>query len=142
MLTVITGPPCSGKTTWAMANAGRADVVIDLDRMAVAMAGTDADPQRHDPVVYRIAQRARWAAIQEALRYVDKADVYIVHTQPTAQARARYEQAGARIITLDPGRDVTLDRCKRERGPEALRVAEAWYAEHAGTGQGQVSRAW
>lgn len=141
-LTVVTGPPCAGKSTWVMAAAGPADVVIDLDRMAVAMAGPGADAQEHDPVVYRVAQRARWAAITEALRYVGRADVYVVHTRPTAQARARYEQAGARIVTLDPGRDVVLERCRRERGPQVLAAAEAWYAEHAGAGSGQVSRVW
>ncbi|GAA4626640.1 hypothetical protein GCM10023196_035690 [Actinoallomurus vinaceus] len=142
-LTVVTGPPCSGKTSWVDLHAGPADVVIDLDRIAHAMTSPTAGDHDHAPTVYRVAQRARWAAITEALRHVDAADVYVIHTQPSAQARQKYEAHSARIITLDPGRDVVLERCKRMRSTEALKVAERWYATRlAGAPLKQASRAW
>lgn len=142
-LTVVTGPPCSGKTSWVDLHAGPNDVVIDLDRIAHALTTPAADPHTHHPTVYRVAQKARWAALTEALRHVDDTDVYVIHTQPKPQSLASYEAHGARIITLDPGRDVVLDRCKRMRSPEAVKVAERWYAtRHTGTPVRQTSRAW
>lgn len=142
-LTVVTGPPCSGKTSWVDLHAGLGDVVIDLDRIAHALTAPSADVRDHAPTVYRVAQRARWAALTEALRYVDACDVYVIHTQPKPQALAKYEAHQARIITLDPGREVVLDRCKRMRSPEVLKAAERWYAtRHTGTPLKQTSRAW
>jgi hypothetical protein len=142
-LTVVTGPPCSGKTSRVDLHAQPGDVVIDLDRIAHALAGPTASPQDHAPTVYRVAQRARWAALTEALRYVDACDVYVIHTQPKPQALDKYEAHNANIITLDPGREVVLDRCKRMRSPEVLKAAERWYAtRHAGTHLKQASRVW
>lgn len=126
---VVTGPPAAGKTTWVLAHAQPEDLVLDLDRLAVALAGPGAHDHRHPDHVRAVARVAREAALTEALHYHQAADVYVVHTDPGRQAVDRYRRAGARIITVDPGRDVVMARCRATRGRDGMVVAARWYAD-------------
>lgn len=128
MLYVITGPPAAGKTTWVRDHAGPRDIVIDYDALAVALSGPGADTHDHRRTIQIIARAARRAALNEALRHLARADVYLIHTQPSPATLDRYRSHGARIITIDPGRDVVMERCRTMRTRDALRVAERWYA--------------
>ncbi|MEU0174083.1 hypothetical protein ABZ178_12105 [Streptomyces massasporeus] len=58
MLYVITGPPAAGKSSWIDAHAKPEDVVIDLDRITVALTGPGAPHWNHAPLQHRVAQRA------------------------------------------------------------------------------------
>ena len=73
MLYVITGPPAGGKSTWIQARATPRDIVIDMDRIASALTGPGAPAWNQDPTVQRVAQRARFAAIDEAVKHLDAA---------------------------------------------------------------------
>lgn len=130
MLYVITGPPASGKTSWVMEHAKPTDIVIDYDRLAVALAGPGADSHDHPVVLKRVTHKARYAAIAEALDRVEQADVYLIHSMPSEHNLARYRALGAEIITRDPGRAVVEQRCRAER-PTLLSVVGRWYAWHA-----------
>jgi hypothetical protein len=142
-LTVVTGPPAAGKTTWVAERARHGDVVIDLDALAAALT-PGGDGHRHPRPVLRCAQRARQAAIDEALRHCRDTDVYVIHTQPSARAMARYTEHGARVIVRDPGREVVEQRIAEQRHHTAQAVAARWYAEHGGEATliGERSRAW
>ena len=50
MLYVVTGPPTAGKSSWIEARAKPTDIVIDLDRIALALAGPGAPSWQHDAV--------------------------------------------------------------------------------------------
>lgn len=133
MLYVITGPPASGKSSYALSHAGAQDIVIDYDRIAVALAGPGADSHTHHRVLQRVAHKARYAAITEALDRVaaaDTADVYLIHSMPAEHNMARYQAIGGQIITLDPGRQVVEERCRSTR-PQLLAVVGKWYAWRA-----------
>lgn len=130
MLYVITGPPAGGKTTWALARAKPGDIVIDYDRLAVALAGPGADSHNHGKVLKRIAHKARYAAIAEAMERCKDADVYLIHSMPTDTLLARYADKDAKVITCDPGRPEAEARCRRER-PQMLPVVGRWYAWHS-----------
>lgn len=129
MLTVITGPPAAGKTTWAQAHAKPGDIVIDYDRIAQALTTDGADTHDHGGHLRRVAYKARGAALREALAICHKADVYLIHAVPDADALDRYRAYGARIITVDPGRDVVLARIREQRPAHVLRGAERWYRQ-------------
>ncbi|TXS20215.1 hypothetical protein EAO70_09395 [Streptomyces sp. adm13(2018)] len=129
MLYVVTGPPAAGKSSWIQAHATARDIVIDLDLIAVALTGPGAPQWNHDPLVQRVAQRARFAAIKEAEQHLDKVDVYLIHTLPGAKALVKYKRLKARIITVDPGQDVIMTRIEAMRSPEMKRVASRWYQE-------------
>lgn len=146
MLYVITGPPTAGKSSWIQAHAKPRDLVIDLDRIALSLAGPGADDHDHDEVLLKVAHKARFAAINEAVLHRDQRDVYLIHTMPSSKARARYRRLDARIVTVDPGRDVVMQRVKALREPGMERVATRWYTQHARSPQHRVreqrSRTW
>ncbi|MGN7136780.1 AAA family ATPase [Streptomyces pseudogriseolus] len=145
MLYVVTGPPAAGKSTWIEAHAKAEDIVIDLDRITVALTGPGAPHWNHAPLQQRVAQRARFAAIDEALQHLDKLDVYLIHTMPSAKAFAKYKRLQARIIVVDPGEAIVTERIAAMRSPAMERVAARWYNARRSqpkAGMPQASRKW
>ncbi|MGW0131903.1 hypothetical protein [Streptomyces sp. NPDC003299] len=147
MLYVVTGPPAAGKSSWIQARATARDIVIDLDLITQALTGPGAPAWNHDPIASKVALRARYAAIDEAVKHLDKVDVYLIHTMPSRKWMARYQRLGAEIVTVDPGRDIVLQRVRDMRSPELLAVATRWYRQHARRPPGrpagrQASRPW
>lgn len=129
MLTVVTGPPAAGKSTWVTAHAKPGDIVIDYDRVARALTAEGADTHHHGRHLKRVTYRAWWAAIREALPLADRCDVYVIHTAPNTEALARYRRHGARMVAVDPGRDTVMDRIAAQRPTVARQAAERWYTE-------------
>ncbi|MFF9129131.1 AAA family ATPase [Streptomyces sp. NPDC014806] len=145
MLIVVTGPPAAGKSSWIDAHAKPTDVVIDLDRITSALTGPGAPSWNQHPLHLRVAHRARYAAIDEALQLVDQLDVYLIHTMPNAKALTKYKRLQARIVVVDPGRDIVMHRIAAMRSPEMERVATRWYNARRRLPQQampQASRAW
>jgi hypothetical protein len=136
MLTVVVGPPASGKSTWVLLHAKPTDVVIDFDRLAVALSGPGGDPHDHPAAVTAVTRAARTAAIEAAIRHAANTDVYLIHSSPGAQRMAQYRELGAQVVTIDPGRDVVRERCKTERPRRMFAVIDEWYREQAQQGPG------
>lgn len=130
MLYVITGPPAAGKSTWVGAHAKAGDITIDLDRIAQALTVPGGDGWAHNEQLLKVAHRARYAAIDEALRHVSTADVYLIHSMPNPQAQARYRRLHARLVVVDPGRAVVEQRVRDMRQPALLAVVTRWYGQH------------
>lgn len=128
MLYVVVGPPAAGKSTWVLEQARSMDVVIDYDRLAVALAGRGGDDHHHGPEVKAVTKAARTAAISEAMRQAGRVDVFLIHSNPGRHRLAEYAAAGARVVMVDPGRDVVLSRIGRERPRVMFRVVDEWYA--------------
>lgn len=146
-LYVVSGPPAAGKSSWIRANATARDIVIDLDLIATSLAGPGAPQWNHDPTLLKVAHRARFAAIDEALRHREQVDIYLIHTQPSARAIAKYRRHQAQFVTVDPGRDIVMQRIADMRDPGMTAVATRWYREAARRGSGhrttrQASRRW
>ncbi|MBE4790906.1 AAA family ATPase [Streptomyces caniscabiei] len=145
MLYVITGPPAAGKSTWIDAHATARDIVIDLDRITHALTGPGAPAWNQDPLQLRVAHKARYAAMHEAFELRDRVDVYLIHTMPTGKALARYKRLNARIVVVDPGRQIVMARIEAMRDPDMTRVATRWYNSRASRSRSampQSSRAW
>ncbi|WP_314411375.1 AAA family ATPase [Streptomyces kroppenstedtii] len=146
MLYVITGPPAAGKSSWIQQHAKPTDIVIDLDRITLALTGPGAPQWNHAPIASQVALRARYAAIDEAVKHLDEVDVYLIHTMPGPQARTRYKRLGAQIVTVDPGEDVVRERVKAMRSPAMDRVVSRWYGKYRKGGSrpitSQASRSW
>ncbi|MEU5284133.1 AAA family ATPase [Streptomyces sp. NPDC020755] len=140
MLYVITGPPASGKSSWIQARARPTDIVIDLDKIALALSGPGAPQWNQDKLLIKVAQRARFAAIDEAVKHREETDVYLIHTMPSAKAKARYARLGARIIVVDPGRDVVMQRVRDMRADAMVAVVSRWYAGQGKAGGPAVTR--
>jgi hypothetical protein len=147
VLYVVTGPPAAGKSSWIAARARPTDIVIDLDRIAQALMGPGAPAWSQHPIAMRVAHRARYAAIDEAFKHTTEVDVYLIHTMPSAKWLARYRRHDAEIVTVDPGRDIVIQRVQDMRSPALLAVATRWYQQHAKRAHGrstgrQASRQW
>ncbi|MEV0183820.1 AAA family ATPase [Streptomyces sp. NPDC050625] len=145
MLIVVTGPPAAGKSSWIQAHATARDIVIDLDLITRALSGPGAPSWNQDPLQLRVAHRARYAAMDEAFALRDKVDVYLIHTMPSRKAMAKYKRLDARIVTVDPGRDVIMQRVAAMRDPDMQRVVTRWYRQRPAAAPGampQSSRAW
>ncbi|MFD0074266.1 AAA family ATPase [Streptomyces sp. NPDC127166] len=126
-LIVVCGPPAAGKSSWIQAHATARDIVIDLDLITRALAGPGAPQWNQDPIVLRVAHKARYAAMYEAFELRDKVNVYLIHTMPSTKALAKYKRLDAEIVAVDPGRDIVMERIAAMRSPEMQRVATRWY---------------
>ena len=131
MLYVVTGPPAAGKSSWIQAHATARDIVIDLDRITVALTGPGAPHWNHDPLHQKVAQRARYAAIDAACQLLDQLDVYLIHTMPSAKWLARYRRLDAQVIAVDPGEAIVMARIDAMRSPAMRAVATKWYRQRS-----------
>lgn len=99
MLTVVTGPPCSGKTTYVTQHAQPGDITIDFDSLAVALGA----PATHDypSHIREVTFAARNAAISAAIgQHHCGATVWIIDTAPGKARSRQYQDAGAHVVAL------------------------------------------
>ncbi|WP_336819840.1 HK97 family phage prohead protease [Gordonia sp. MMO-8] len=127
VITVVTGPPASGKSTHVREHAEPGDIVVDFDVLATAFGS----PDRHDAPkdVADVAFAARNAAIEQILDGVD-ADAWIIHTQPKAEWIAEYKAADAVFVEIDPGLEACLKQAEDDGRPEwTADVIRDWYRQ-------------
>lgn len=100
MLTVITGPPCAGKTTYLRQHARPGDITVDFDAIAQALGSPSAHD--HDQRLREIAAAAWSAAVDRAVTRYPGLQGWIIDSRPTRQRQAAYQRAGARFVDLRP----------------------------------------
>ena len=123
MITVVTGPPCGGKSTYVSQNARSGDIIIDMDRIALALTTDDIGHHEYSAEVRQVARAVRKVAVFEAMKVsqLSRVNVWIIHTDPRGQSRREYALASARYVDVDPGKDVCLSRLQsRPRSNHAL----------------------
>lgn len=134
MITVVTGAPCSGKSTYVAENAAVGDVVVDMDVLALALT-VGVDAFCYSEKVRKVARAARLAAVKEALVLAQgerRWGVWIIDTDPPSSLRASYRGMGARFVELNPGRDECLRRLESRPvsvQARAREVIDEWFAK-------------
>lgn len=122
MLNVVTGPPCAGKSTYVEEHRNPGSVVVDFDKLAVAL-GAESD-HRCDGDVYRAAQVARSAVIRACREFQE---AWVIHTSLDAHSRKAF--AGAVFHDLDPGMDECIRRARADGRPNGTESEiAAWYS--------------
>lgn len=126
-LTIVTGPPCSGKTTHVQQHAKPHDLVIDLDTIMMTL-----DPNyRHwtgdlnSSLLYR-AVRVR-NALLGSLERRTHGDAWFIISAPSEAERKWWQgKLGGTVLLLHPG----VEECKRRailrNTPLAREGIERW----------------
>ena len=120
---VVVGHICAGKSTWVREQAGPDDVVIDFDRLALALAAEGTEHHAYTQAIRDIVRVVRWFAIDEAVRlhrFGTVPSVWIIHAYPTDSDLARYRRLGAAIKLIDADAETLRARAATER-PASMR---------------------
>ena len=116
MLTIITGPPCAGKTTYLKQHAQPGHITIDYDQLAQTLGSPT--PHQHPTHIHHVTLAARAAAIASAIRqHHHGATVWIIHTQLTPNDLTRYTQNDATILTLTADPHELHNRANKDNRP-------------------------
>ena len=98
MLIVVTGPPCSGKTTYVSEHAQPGDIIIDFDALAQAFGALS---RNYTPALTAVTQYARGAAIRCAIGWHHRgARVWVTDCQPSLARWQQYARAGGHLVRL------------------------------------------
>ena len=127
-LTVVTGPPCGGKSSYVRDHAGPADVVIDLDRIALALAVEGTPHHEYADHVRQLAIEARQHLLPRAVALAARGTCHVWIVQMRLTARdLTFLHGRAEIVTVDPGIDACLERASHERPGYAADLIHGWY---------------
>ena len=124
MITVVTGPPCGGKSTYIKENAKDGDIVIDMDKIALALIQGKPESHEYGEEVRSIARAARKAAVKQSLvvGQGNRLGIWIIHTDPSVADRTNYRIVSARFVECSPGLRVCLERLKKRPRINQLKV--------------------
>jgi len=126
------GAPCSGKSTYVRDNATGQDIVVDMDRIALAISVEGTEEYKYSDAIRNIARQARPAIVKGALlagQGERRLGVWIIHTDPSPQDRQMYRALNAKFVELDPGKQVCLERAK-QRPDNNRRLSEKVISEY------------
>lgn len=129
VITVVTGPPCSGKTTYIREHAKPGDIVIDFDVIARALGSTSAHD--HDPRLREITAAAWAAAVDQLVTRYPGMRAWVIDSRPGRARQAAYQRARARIVKLDaPAAELHRRAEADSRGDDAHRRIDEWTSRH------------
>lgn len=126
-LTIVAGPPCSGKTTYIAQHRQLHDVVIDLDTIQMELDPT----YQHwsgslNPVLFNKAVRVRNALLGALSKQVSGSAWFIASAPTKAERDWWQSQLGGRVVLLHPGSNECKARAITRGTPRARAGVDAW----------------
>ena len=134
MLHIVSGPPCVGKSHFVRENASADDMVVDLDRIALAISPEGTKHHEYPPHIRAAAMRMRKMAVQAALGWARYGDAWVIHAKPSDADVRGYQMHGATFHPLTEDIEVLLKRAEAER--------PAWVSSRILNWQTHVPDAW
>lgn len=127
-LTIVCGPPASGKTTYVGNHAAPTDTVIDLDTIMRSLRpGYEHWTEALDRDLLNRAIRVRNAMLG-SLSKQRQGSAWFIVAAPTADERRWWQsKLGGEIVLLDPGPAECRRRAVARGTPRAVAGIEAWY---------------
>jgi predicted ABC-type ATPase len=92
MIYIVTGPPCVGKSTWVKERAKSGDLIVDLDRIALAITSEDTPHHEYPRHVRSAAIAMRTVAVNCAMNYGRSGTSYITAPLAVLMERAKNER--------------------------------------------------
>ena len=128
-LTIVTGPPCAGKSTLVANEAGRLDMVVDLDDLAARIDPSFANGRRWTSELLNRAVRARNSLLGSLSTLPPRSAAWFIVGAPSVAEREwwRGKLQPADWRHLDPGRLECERRALRTRGIESVPMVAQWY---------------
>ena len=128
-LTIVCGPPASGKTTYVAANARQGDTVIDLDAIRFELdpsfkvwSGTDG---------LKAGIRKRNDMLGDLSRATKGSGWFIISAPTRAERKWWADKLGGQVVLLDPGKAECVNRCRARGTPQAIEWIEDWHRRSA-----------
>lgn len=126
MIHVISGAPCSGKSTYIREHAQSGDLIIDLDEVAKAIGTPDHD--YCSTVKKETLAEIRRLLIEDAIAEKDSVDSWIVDTLLSGS----YPE-DAEVIHLEVDKETAIERAKAEGRPQkTFDAIDKYFAEEKG----------
>lgn len=130
-VTLVTGPPCSGKSTYAHQRAQPGDLVVCVDSLAQAAGSIAA--HGHDGRHWQAAQRD-FDQLCQRIRDDPQAQAWVIRGVPKPDMRQQLAQLirATRVVLLLPPRDVLYARALERddhdggRAVDTCRAVTSW----------------
>jgi len=124
-ITLVTGAPCSGKSTYVAEHKAKRDVVIDYDAIAVALGSPNTHDHPKSLVPYIL--NARDSLLDRIASKRPTTNVWIVACAPSTQE----QQLADTTITLDTDMDTCIARAHDEGRPAPWPgLIREWFVSH------------
>lgn len=126
-VTLVAGPPCSGKSRHVDEHAGAGDVVVCHDREA-RHAGSR---RRHEHLqVHRNAAEGRWSALVAEVAAAPAVTAWVIRCAPEGDERQRLAEQlrASEVLVLVPPLQVCLHRADLDnRSPRTRGLIRGWF---------------
>ena len=129
---VLWGPPCSGKSTHIRENSAPGDIVVDLDRLALAFAVEGTPHHDYPDHVRELARAARAAIVDDVAAWGTRSPhtAWIIDSNASDAARARWRRIGASVVKLNVPYAECVRRAQAERPASTLALIDEWFTRH------------
>ncbi len=133
-LTIVCGPPCSGKSTYVADRAADRDAVIDFDAIVSRLSpGFRPWHDRLDQALFGRAIRVRNAMLG-SLSVSPGRRAWFVIGAPHPLERAWWRAClGGQVVLLDVPADECIRRAVKRGTPQAQAAIARWYEESRGS---------